>query len=267
MFQNYKQQIEAIVTGMRFAPTVAARDAAFAILDGINPCELQIQHVLRDAVQAMKSRCHGFSVNRQFLWSVVKCWDLIFMDPGTTPQAIADIIDEYALRIFSRECAVVLSMEAMFNPKAKLSAASEVLLREGRLLIAELHKEPESQNDNATNAPPEDDKTTACAACAEKCAFAQPTKAPTKVSVRRKACGGNPVDEGVAPLKTYKVNVAQTHYGEITVQAHNEEEALAIAQGNQKMHNGHDAVQHFKPTSHDTYLTLCEDDGEIIKEV
>lgn len=268
MFQNYKQQVEAIVAGMRFAPSVGARDAAFAILDGINPCELQIQHVLRDTIHAMKGRYHGFSVNSRFLWSVAKCWDLIFMDPGASPQTVADSIDEYALRVFCRECAVALRMEAMLNPDAKLSAASEVLLCEGRLLIAEVNDETSGSCNGPTSSSAKTTEPSVCDACAEKSAFVQSEKTPARVSVKRKACGSNPVDDGVAPpLKTYRVNVCQTYYGEVVVQAHNEEEALSIAQGDRKMHNGHDAAQHFNPMSHDTYLTLCEgNDGEVIAE-
>lgn len=61
------------------------------------------------------------------------------------------------------------------------------------------------------------------------------------------------------PLKTYKVQVARTSYGELLIPAYNEDDAVAIASGEKRMYDGTWASEHFRPKSHDMRLEVCGD--------
>lgn len=260
MFDNYKQQVNAIVRDMQVHPSGVAIKTALDILEHINPNDTPIQNILCDAVCCIKNGRYRTRFVTNFLWGVVQIWDLVFMDPETDLRKALERLDPRRLEIFAEHARTILWTEP--RQFANLSKASVLLM---------LHNELQVTHFSDATAGKTNEKPGASAASdsdpVRQTMSANKTIHSTRATVRRKTLNGNSSGTRPSPLKKYRVGVAQTRYGEVVVEARNEEEALQIAQGYRKMYNGDCATEHFQPMSSDTYLTLCEDEnGATIKE-
>lgn len=262
MLENYRTQIKGVLNDLQVAPSGVVLYTGIDILERANPNDTPIQNVVNDVLHViLRHKAVNFRMAYDFLRVVEHLWDLIYRDPAEDVRALIERISkESELRYLYSFSAIARQflMIGLLYRVAELSTASCDFLRYNKLPF-NIHEKPiESQKCAAENA--------GCNSCETEDKNQSNRKdcaCRRKVPVKKR----NNVGQHSAALKTYKVAVSQTHYGEVVVQARSEAEALEIANGNRAMHNGDSATQHFCPMSHDTYLTICEfDDGKSVKE-